>query len=62
MIHQKRNESDLEYADRKKSFLIRRKKNKILKNYLKTGANIWDSTKRGTYIRKQHGQIGTKHK
>ena len=59
MIQQRRNESDLEYTDRRKSFMARQQKNKILRKYLKTGAIIWDATKKGTYIRKQHGEIGT---
>ncbi len=42
-----------------KKYQIRRKReNGQLKDYLKYGKNIWDSTKNGTYIRKLHGEIG----
>ncbi len=35
-----------------------KRENKKLKDYLRYGKNIWNSTKNGTYIRKMHGEIG----
>ncbi len=42
-----------------KKYQTRRKReNKQLKDYLRYGKNIWNSTKSGAYIRKLHGEIG----